>query len=326
MCIRDRKWGHRKARNASSSNSKPTRTDKKLAKADKKWEKTVYSNRGAIAIHNKVVVKINPMVDALNFQYRNADLTTDNPRSRAYHKEFEKMVDKFYSQAVSEVHGTSPSGKKKAKYVRDANGERIVIEDADVKHEMSEPDLVLLLTLNELGFVVKINEAEMAHKDESDAFIAHFGVKGMKWGVRRPQRDLSPQPATASWKPGDRKIKTSGGKYQPPSMDAINASVAKQKAAKSGTKSLSNEELQALVTRMNLEQQYNKLVTPDRVARGKKDIDDIMFSNGKKQVNRIVDQYATRQVGKFLAKGATTAAAAAAPVVAKKLKTKVGFI
>lgn len=57
-------------------------------------------------------------------------------------------------------------------------------------------------------------------------FLAHHGVKGQKWGVRRSRRSL-------------RK--------------------AAEKRGSNPTKDLSNEELQQLVTRMNLEQQYSRL-------------------------------------------------------------------
>lgn len=76
--------------------------------------------------------------------------------------------------------------------------------------------------------------------------LAHFGVKGMKWGVRRTtSMDVS-------------------------SDDARAAEAARIKAGKSGTKALSNKELRALVDRMNLEQQFDrlKLSQPSRFRKG----------------------------------------------------------
>lgn len=65
--------------------------------------------------------------------------------------------------------------------------------------------------------------------------LAHFGVKGMRWGVvRKGSADVS-------------------------SDDAKAAVIAKDKIRKGGTKALSNKELQNLVTRMNLEQQFDRL-------------------------------------------------------------------
>lgn len=91
-------------------------------------------------------------------------------------------------------------------------------------------------------------------------FLEHYGVKGMKWGVRK--RDKTPTAVVLKERPGKR-VKAKGGKYQPPSEDAKVAATYKQQAKRSSTDSLSNKELQALVNRMNLEEQYNRLANSD---------------------------------------------------------------
>lgn len=72
-----------------------------------------------------------------------------------------------------------------------------------------------------------------------DEYLAHFGVKGMKWGVRKDD---------------------SAGSAQETSSDVKRAQAAAAKVTKrGGTSALDNSELQALVNRMNLEQQYSTL-------------------------------------------------------------------
>lgn len=90
-------------------------------------------------------------------------------------------------------------------------------------------------------------------------FLEHYGVKGMKWGVRR---DRTPTSVTVKTAPGKR-VKAKGGKFQDPSEDAVTAARLRQQAKRSTTDSLSNKELQALVTRMNLEEQYDRLRKSD---------------------------------------------------------------
>lgn len=68
--------------------------------------------------------------------------------------------------------------------------------------------------------------------------LEHYGIKGMKWGVRRG-RDVSAR--------------------HPPSEDYQKVAGKKTVAKTSGTKALSNTELQEVITRMNLEQQYSRL-------------------------------------------------------------------
>lgn len=91
--------------------------------------------------------------------------------------------------------------------------------------------------------------------DEIEKVLAHFGVKGMKWGVRRNRRPVA---VTATTKPGG-KIKVGGGKNQRASKDAVSAAKLQQRAKKSKASSLSNNELQALIRRMQLEKQYKDL-------------------------------------------------------------------
>lgn len=93
-----------------------------------------------------------------------------------------------------------------------------------------------------------------------DSVLQHYGVKGMKWGVTRDNPGGGPGQTQVNVKarPGKR-VKTSGGRKQGASSDAVTAAVSKQIAKKSTTDALSNKQLQELVTRMNLEKQYNQL-------------------------------------------------------------------
>ena len=116
---------------------------------------------------------------------------------------------------------------------------------------------------------------------EFEEVLAHYGVKGMKWGVRKDRGDRdatfrkrakekNPVDVSVSQQPG-KYVKGKGGQNQPASEDAITAATYRQQAKASTTDSLSNKELQTLVTRMNLEQQYNNLASQsDRRSRGAK--------------------------------------------------------
>jgi hypothetical protein len=78
----------------------------------------------------------------------------------------------------------------------------------------------------------------------TDDFLAHYGVKGMKWGSRR---------AAQLSKEG-------------PSKDAQTALDLRARAKRSKPKALSNKELQEAINRMNLEQQFKRLSVNEKPA------------------------------------------------------------
>ncbi len=94
--------------------------------------------------------------------------------------------------------------------------------------------------------------------EEVDSVLAHYGKKGMRWGIRKAAT-RGPSPLMVKTVPG-KKVLSKGGERQPPHQDAIGVAAARQQAKASTTDSLSNVDLKAVVTRMNLEQQYATLI------------------------------------------------------------------
>lgn len=116
--------------------------------------------------------------------------------------------------------------------------------------------------------------------------LAHYGVKGMKWGVRRSAAKLS---------------RSRKGPVDPPSEDHIRAQNARAKAKRSGRQSLSNKEMQDVVSRMNLELQYSNL-TPSTLTKGKRAATKILTSAVKGQATLVVNTIAAEQVKKVMNK------------------------
>lgn len=105
--------------------------------------------------------------------------------------------------------------------------------------------------------------------DATDDFLRHYGIPGMKWG-RRKARD----------KPSySKSVKVAGAPAPRASEDAKQASSYKSKVKAGGTDALSTKELQALVTRQNLEAQYARL-NPAPVSAGQKIIGSLMPAVG----------------------------------------------
>lgn len=118
-----------------------------------------------------------------------------------------------------------------------------------------------------------------------DDILAHHGVKGMKWGVRKNRSN--PTAVTLNSRPG-RKIKTSGGQNQPASRDAKAAARIRQRAKASSVDSLSNADLKALVNRMQLERQYSQLKS-DRAGFGERFAKGVLQKVGQQQTQAFMD-------------------------------------
>jgi signal recognition particle subunit SEC65 len=101
----------------------------------------------------------------------------------------------------------------------------------------------------------------MGTEETLDDVLEHYGIKGMKWGVRRTEEQL----ARARGKRFGRKSK----EPPPQSEDAKRARASAEKVKKEGVSSLSNQELQQLNKRLNLEKNYSDLVNPKK-GEGKK--------------------------------------------------------
>lgn len=127
-----------------------------------------------------------------------------------------------------------------------------------------------------------VTDSETDQTDESqeddkgfdiNAFLEHYGVKGMKWGVRsragevkaRVRQDVAERRSsetTVRAKPG-QMVRVVGGNRRGPNADAINARISEQVAKRSTLDALSNKDLQHLVNRMNLEAQYRNLAVKE---------------------------------------------------------------
>jgi len=133
---------------------------------------------------------------------------------------------------------------------------------------------------------------------EVENVLEHFGIRGMRWGVRRSQKELDsagsseqgPPPFAVRKKPlftpraevikikaiPGKGIQTSGGKNHPATDEAQIAAVLRQRAKASGVRSLSNQDIKVLVDRMNLEQSYAKM-NPAKRTWGKKVTEELLY-------------------------------------------------
>ncbi len=157
--------------------------------------------------------------------------------------------------------------------------------------------------------------SDMAMEDAVGTFFAHYGVQGMKWGKRtarpvnrneetlvrtapakkpgliefekkRYQKTNADTAVTVTHRPGQR-LSTKGGSNRTPSDDALRTAAAKRVAKSSTTDALSTKELQELVNRMNLEQQYQKLTAP-QMSPGRKFVNNLLTEVAKSEAQKVI--------------------------------------
>lgn len=134
--------------------------------------------------------------------------------------------------------------------------------------------------------------------------LKHYGKKGMKWGVRK-DNPMVPAGTVRVSVTDKGKLKPSGGKGFNPAEEAVKKVALQQVAKKSGLHTLTNEQLQAAVNRMNLEQQFVRLSPTSKRTKAKKFIAETLLGIGKQQATRVGNDVAAKQVGNLLSKAAT---------------------
>lgn len=93
--------------------------------------------------------------------------------------------------------------------------------------------------------------------------LAHYGIKGMRWGVRRSQTartSVADEPVQIQRNTKTGGIEAKGGRGHGISEDAARAAALRQKAKASGSVALSNKEMEDLIKRLNLETNYKKAI------------------------------------------------------------------
>jgi hypothetical protein len=143
-----------------------------------------------------------------------------------------------------------------------------------------------------------MNKAEVVER-----VLAHHGVKGMRWGIRRKATVGAREVIVSDRR---KKVKTSGGQGHPAHPDAVRVRTAGQIAKKSGVKALSDQELQNYAKRLQLEQSVKRLSFQDKPAAQRFAL-KLIGQTGQSTVTNVANEVASQQVKKALTKAALVA-------------------
>jgi ribosomal protein S18 acetylase RimI-like enzyme len=122
------------------------------------------------------------------------------------------------------------------------------------------------------------NQPELKHMTTVEKVLAHYGVKGMKWGQRK--------------------------KNNPASADAAAATKTRIAAKKQGLHTVSNADIQAAIRRMQLEQDFKRLSVNEKSAVTRW-VSSTLLEIGKREVQqRVAKKVATTVIKKAATGGA----------------------
>jgi 2'-5' RNA ligase len=151
--------------------------------------------------------------------------------------------------------------------------------------------------------VSSMDEPALAYASAGEDFLSHYGVKGMRWGVRKSEatRDVT---ITTGKK---NKTKVKGGEGLPIHSDAVAKVTVGQIKKKSGVNAVSDDDLRKYANRLQLEQQVKQLEY-NQASPGKKFVKKLLGQQGTNAANQVASQATSKAVKKTLAKTALAAA------------------
>lgn len=131
-----------------------------------------------------------------------------------------------------------------------------------------------------------------------EEFFEHYGIKGMKWGVRRSREQLARLR-------GDKSPKTP----------------SKKSGRDARLSSISDKELQSRINRLNMEKNYKRLLaeaaesnkspTAKALAKGREEVQGVLVNAGKEAIKN----YASSQFQVGLTKGIPVVAGVVSKVI-----------
>lgn len=245
------RWGVRRASNTSTGG-------RNASKADKKWEKQVgktVTGKGFTKIYNATADRMNAReISRINNkpQYKGKNIWKDKALEKKYLKEYSDTFSRVMTEEARKVVGSAnPSGTKKVTVYSDPFTLKTAFVLEDIKHA-AENQVIFLATRDENGFITSITMQENDELIQSQDYLEHYGILGMRWGSRRGSSGRSASSRTK------RKLKN-------PSEDYVTS----RKLLKKKPHQMTNDEMKKVAARLELETRY-KNVRPSRVTSGKK--------------------------------------------------------
>lgn len=139
-------------------------------------------------------------------------------------------------------------------------------------------------------------------RGETEEELSHFGVVGMKWGVRKGRGGILSRFKKRRKKQEDTKPddKQNAPKKKPGEEHAEKLKLQRKKVSE-----MTNAELKLVNERMQLEKQYKQL-SKEEVGKGKQFVIDVLTNSAKTTATSLTSKYMMEAVEKAITKGVKT--------------------
>jgi len=127
--------------------------------------------------------------------------------------------------------------------------------------------------------------------------ILHFGVKGMKWGVRRKATVGPEEVIVRDSRVTGKRLRSAGGRGHPATGEAVRVRQIGQIGQKSGLKALTNDQLNEYAKRIQLEQNVQRLQYTQKNP-AQKFVAKLLGQTGKQTAQNAANEVASQQVRK----------------------------
>lgn len=133
-------------------------------------------------------------------------------------------------------------------------------------------------------------------------YLEHYGIKGMKWGVRKSDKtsNVSGNTIRSSKRGQIKGVELSEDNKKSttrPSDDKTQASILEEKVKAGSTDVLSNKELEKLLERKNLEKRYLEITTKEKerglVGFGRSVVKDLAKDYAKNAMRNTIKEAST---------------------------------
>lgn len=135
----------------------------------------------------------------------------------------------------------------------------------------------------------------------------HYGVKGMKWGVRKQYPTSSRSPSSSGIRPR-RKGKTNAQriyerlvgrkeKNKEQSEKRVDKKTSTKPRSRPKVSEMSDEDLRKAINRMEMERKYTQLTTKE-ISKGRKFVNEVLYNSAKSTATT----YTTKAMGKLVDK------------------------